>query len=172
MSDMEDHAYGAYQTNPYQDSTFQGDAYLDGVYQNEGSDPMMPQPDEMEGDVVARDEPRKQKERRRELDEDEEDEGDPEDDDEEQDNDDEEDPGRKKKRAKVCCADISVSNLSRTFAHSIATNDLLPVVSLILKLKSAMRMRTRKMRKTLEEVRSLTQLPLPDRLTFVYRRIH
>jgi transcription elongation factor SPT5 len=111
---MDDHPYGAYQINPYQASTYQDGGYQDGVYHNDGSDPMMLQPDEMEGDAVERDEPRKQKEQRRELDEDEEEEGNPEDDDEEDEDDEEEDnSGRKKKRAKVCWVNVSMSNASR-----------------------------------------------------------
>jgi hypothetical protein len=86
------------------------------MYHNEGSDPVMPQTDEMEapGDDV---EPRQQKERKRELDDDDE-EGDPEEDDEEEEDDDE-DPGRKKKRAKVSNANTYVAKLSKP--HSIAS---------------------------------------------------
>jgi transcription elongation factor SPT5 len=99
MDDMEDHAYGTYQTHQYHDGTYPGGMYQDGPYQNEDSDPVMPQTDGIEGDdAEGREEPRKQKERRKELDEDEDDE----EDDEEEEEDDDEDPGRKKKRAKVC----------------------------------------------------------------------
>jgi transcription elongation factor SPT5 len=104
MSDMEDHAYDAYH-DPYQDGTYKDDAYQSGY---QGSDPPMPQSDEMEGDVADRVESRKQKERKREPGEEEDGDDDPDDDDEEDDEEDEEDPGRRKKRAKVCYTDLFV----------------------------------------------------------------
>ena len=149
MSDMDDHAY-AYQANLYQENAYQG-AYQDGGYQNEASsDPAMPQTDEMEGDAV--DEPRKQKVQRREPDEDDEDED--EGDDDEDDEEDEEDSGRKKKRTKVCSTHtyVCVRLKNRTFTPSIATSGPLPVVSSILKPRSATKMRMRRMKMTLEEV--------------------
>ena len=150
MSDLDDHAYGAYQHNPYHGS-YQDGSYQDGAYQNEGSsDPVMPQPDEMEEtDAVERGEPRKQKERRRELEEDDEEEEEDDDDDDEED---EGDPGRKKKRVKVCPTLTSAPNSSGAFTYSIATNGPLPVVSLILKPRLAMKTRRTKTRRTLEEV--------------------
>jgi hypothetical protein len=139
-----DHAYGVYQDDLYQGGAYQDGGYQDGMYHNEGSDPVMPQTDEMEapGDDV---EPRQQKERRRELDDDDE-EGDPEEDDEEEEDDDE-DPGRKKKRAKVSNAN-TCGQIKQTPVHSIGTNGPLPVVSLISKLKSVMRTKRTRTKKT------------------------
>jgi hypothetical protein len=148
------------------------------LYQNEGSDAMMPDVGHAEQVEDVSEETTKQKDQQRPFAEEEEEEeegGDPEDDEEDEEDEEEEEEltGRKgKKRAKVRYYTCLIDQ-RQTFVVSIATNVPLLAVSLISKPKLVMKTRKKRKMKIMEQVRQCYLCPRYFAFSFWhYRWIH